>query len=70
MEFALDSKVFSFGASADFFDSCVSMKREFFGIGAGVGIMFTIVSSAGFSSNSGSGATFPLNVASEKATRR
>ena len=46
------------------------MNRVFFLTGAGVGMTFTIVSSAGLSSTSGNGASFPLNVASENATRR
>ena len=66
MELALDSNVFSFGASADFFDSSVSMNAGFFETGE----RSTNVNSTGFSSNEAVGERTPLNAASRQATAK
>jgi hypothetical protein len=55
IEFAFDSKVFSFGCSAVCRFSGVSINAAFLGAtGIGVGAKSTNVNSAGFSSSSGS----------------
>ena len=69
MELAFDSNVFSLGASADFFDSSVSINAGFFETSC-AGERSTNVSSTGFSSNGVAGEKTPLNAASRHATAK
>ena len=69
-ELAFDSKVLSFGGSADRFASSVSTKAGFAAAGGGLAERSTIVSSTGFSSTGVARAKAPPKVARDNATTR